>query len=309
MQPGDIDQIVWLWQQTMSADPVDQHRLVADFLLDPHFDPAFVLIASDGDRDVGFTFGMRARPDQPSDNLTTTGIVVAFGVLTSYRRRGIGSALLSELECFWRDAGVERIQVGPWIPTYLTPGVDEEAHPAAVPFLESIGYVAGARPVSMRALLTGYMPAAEVASTRAALQQSGVTIRSATQVDVLPLLQFAEHQFPYWSNYVRDALRASLITKGPSTVQVAYRGDTVIGFALTNAERFGPFGVDESCRGQGVGAVLLSDALMAMRARNMHLAYFLWTSDRTARLYNRHGFEIVRRFTMMTKNLGERIDD
>ena len=307
MRPDDCVALVSLWQTTMPADPIDEQRLLADFLLDSHFDPQAVLIAADGATDVGFVFGMRARAELPSDNAPGTGIVLGFGVLPEFRRRGIGTQLVQHLEARWRDAGVNRIQIGPWIPTYLTPGVDEQAYPAAVPFLQSLGVEGGAQPVSMRALLTGYTPAPDVAAIQARLAQAGTTIRAATVADTIPLVAFARQHFPYWESYVQDTLRALFVANAASTIIVARRDDSVIGFALANGERFGPFGVDESCRGQGVGAVLLSHALCAMRARNIHLAYFLWTSDRTARLYHRHGFEIVRRFTMMTKNYGDSI--
>jgi N-acetylglutamate synthase-like GNAT family acetyltransferase len=102
---------------------------------------------------------------------------------------------------------------------------------------------------------------------------------------------------------VRGNLRSLVSANEASTLHVALHNGEVIGFALTNSERFGPFGVNEAYRGQGVGAVLLSRALCAMRARNIHTAYFLWTSDQTARLYARHGFEIVRRFTMVSKKM------
>jgi N-acetylglutamate synthase-like GNAT family acetyltransferase len=155
----------------------------------------------------------------------------------------------------------------------------------------------------MRALLTGYVPADDVEGTATRLAGSGITIRPASAADAMPLLQFAGNHFPHWEAYVRGNLRSLISANEASTLHVALHNGEVIGFALTNGERFGPFGVNEAYRGQGVGAVLLSRALCAMRARNIHTAYFLWTSDQTARLYARHGFEIVRRFTMVSKKM------
>lgn len=302
METRDIEPLVALWQRTVIGDPVNQQRLVTDYLLDPHFDPASVVVAEADKVLVGFAFGMRARADRASDNSPAVGVVVAFGVDIHHRRQGVGTGMLKHLELRWLDAGVTRIEVGPWIPTYLTPGVDDATYPDAIPFLASLGYRTGSQPVSMRALLTGYVPAEGVNEAAHALETEGVAIRSASAIDIIPTLAFAEAHFPHWESYVRDTFRA-VMNAHPSTIYVAYRGDDVIGFALTNGERFGPFGVDESCRGKGVGAVLLSRALCAMRASNQHVAYFLWTSDRTARLYQRHGFEVVRRFTMVSKSL------
>lgn len=300
---GDLSSLVALWNTTMAADPISEQRLLLDFVLDSHFDPDGLLLALDGDEPVGFVLGMTARADIPSDNAVGTGVIVGFGVDAEHRRGGIGSRLLESIESHWRGKGVTTIQVGPWIPPYLAPGVDEAAYPGTVQFLETFGFTAGTQPVSMRALLTGYEPSADVPEIAAKLAAEGVSIRPAIADDATDLIAFAVKHFPHWESYVRSALRSIVSANDAATLQIALDGNAVIGFAMTNGERFGPFGVNGDYRGRGVGAVLLSRALCAMRAANVHLAYFLWTSDQTARLYNRHGFEIVRRFTMMSKQL------
>lgn len=302
-QRGDLAPLVELWNTTMAADPVSEQRLLLDFVLDPHFDPNGLLLAHDGDDLVGFVLGLTARPDLPSDNAVGTGVIVGFGVAESHRRQGIGTELLQQLEAFWREKNVTTIQIGPWIPPYLTPGADATAYAGAVEFLQSIGFAAGSQPVSMRALLTGYEPSDDVPENAERLRSESVVIRPALPEDSVELIAFAAEHFPHWESYVRGALRSVVAAIDSATLHVALDGDVIIGFAMTNGERFGPFGVNGEYRGRGVGAVLLSRALCAMRAANVHIAYFLWTSDQTARLYNRHGFEIVRRFTMMSKKL------
>lgn len=304
MRSSELSRVVSLWNATMVADPINAQRLTQDFLLDPHFDPETFLVADAGGELVGFVLGMTARSTHPSDNAAGIGVIVGFGVAGSYRRQGIGTLLLTHLEQHWRVKGVDTIQVGPWIPSYLTPGVDESAYPGTVKFLEQHGFECGEKPVSMRALLTGYEAAGDVPEKASGLQEDGILIRPAVAEDSSPLLAFVVEHFPHWESYVRDALRAVAAVSPYATLHVAVDGEKVIGFALTRGERFGPFGVNNDYRGRGVGAVLLSRALCAMRAANVHLAYFLWTSDQTARLYQRHGFEIVRRFTMMRKRMG-----
>lgn len=302
-QRGDLSALVALWNSTMAADPISEQRLLLDYVLDPHFAPDGLLLAFDGDEVVGFALGMTARPDVPSDNAVGTGVIVGFGVAESHRRQGIGSQLLQQLEDHLRSKDVSTVQVGPWVPPYLAPGVDESAYAGTVDFLEAQGCATGAKPVSMRALLTGYEPSADVPEIAIRLEGEGVTIRPVIADDATELIAFAVEHFPHWESYVRGALRSTVSAVGDATLHIALDGGSVIGFAMTNGERFGPFGVNGDYRGRGIGAVLLSRALCAMRAANVHLAYFLWTSDQTARLYNRHGFEIVRRFTMMSKKL------
>lgn len=298
---GEVPAIVQLWNTTMSADPISEQRLLLDFILDPHFNPETFLIAESENELVGFVLGLTARTDMPSDNAVGTGVIAGFGVHADYRGQGIGGQLLASLEQSWHAKGVQRIQVGPWIPTYLAPGIDEVAYPGAVEFFQSCGYTAGGKPVSMRALLTGYQASPDVPGIASTLQHEGVTVRPAVPADATGLIAFAVEHFPHWESYVRGALRSNVSAIDANTLHIALDGDVIIGFAMTNGERFGPFGVNGDYRGRGVGAVLLSKALCAMRAANQHMAYFLWTSDQTARLYNRHGFEIVRRFTMVSK--------
>lgn len=301
-EPHDVPAIVSLWNRTMAADPVSEQRLLLDFLLDPHFDPSGLLVAVDDANLLGFVLGLAANSALPSDNAAGTGVIVGIGVDPAHRRQHIATQLLDRLEAHWRERDVTTIQVGPWIPTYLTPGIDESAYPDATEFFTASCYATGGKPVSMRALLTGYVPADGVDDIAATLAGNDVTIRPAVAADTIPLLRFAEEHFPHWTSYVRGNLRELVTANDASTLHIAVSREEVIGFALTNGERFGPFGVNESWRGQGVGAVLLSRALCAMRAANVHTAYFLWTSDQTARLYGRHGFEIVRRFTMTNKH-------
>lgn len=300
---GDLPALVHLWNRTMWADPISQQRLMQGFLLDPHVDADACLLAEIEGTPVGFVLGMTARPDVPSDNAVGTGVIVGFGVDPAHRRQGIGTRLLQSLETYWATRGVSRIQIGPWVPTYLTPGLDETAYPGTAAFLQALGYTTGSQPVSMRALLTGYVPAADVPAIADRLEHERITIRPAVVDDAIDLIAFARDHFAHWEAYIRSALRALVAADATATLHIAVDGDQIIGFAMTTGERFGPFGVNDAYRGRGVGAVLLSRALCAMRAANIHAAYFLWTSDQTARLYTRHGFELARRFTMMSKEI------
>jgi mycothiol synthase len=96
---------------------------------------------------------------------------------------------------------------------------------------------------------------------------------------------------------------------GQSTLLVAEREGRIVGFSQSRAERFGPFGVDPAERGQGVGAVLLDATPRSMRGRGYHVAWFLWTEERAARLYRQVGFEEVRRFSLFERHLAEREND
>ena len=93
----------------------------------------------------------------------------------------------------------------------------------------------------------------------------------------------------------------------------AVEGTTILGYSMffgaegrrwyMHGEHFGPFGVDEAHRSRGIGTALLHQTLREMRIRGMHRAFFLWTSERASRLYERFGFEVTRRFSVFEMKL------
>jgi GNAT superfamily N-acetyltransferase len=299
-EPADEAGLLACWTAAMWADPIDAITWRGHYLLDPNFAPETTPVAIDPDTGdlVGWVHGYAAPGGAEA-------WVVAFGVREDHRRGGIGEALMAAFEAAARRAGAMRVLYGPYIPSYLTPGVDVAAYADAIAFLTAIGATEGMRPLSMKANLTNHVPEASIGQRELDLAaEYGIIARRAEADDILPLLRFLEAHFPHWRNDASGAMR-DLFGGDPRgvTLHVAEDNGEIIGYAQTRAERFGPFGVNEAYRGRGVGAVLLSRALRAMRAQGFHSAWFLWTSDRTAKLYREHGFEEVRRFVMMTKEM------
>lgn len=302
---GDEAGLLAVWTGAVWADPIDALTWRGRYLLDPNFAPETTPVAVDpaSGEVVGFVHGYLDRsPAGPGSDAW----VVAFAVREDRRREGIGTALMGAFEGTVRQAGASRILYGPYIPSYLIPGIDVNAYADAVAFLNAIGADEGGRPLSMKANLTSYRAEARAEGHEAALAGEEVAIRRAEPADILPLIAFLEEHFPHWKPDAIGVMR-DLFGGDPRgvTLHLALENGEIIGYAQTRAERFGPFGVDEAYRGRGVGGVLLSRALRAMRAQGFHSAWFLWTSDRTAKLYGQHGFEEVRRFVMMSKMLDD----
>lgn len=65
----------------------------------------------------------------------------------------------------------------------------------------------------------------------------------------------------------------------PTTIMLAHRGDTLLGFACydtTFKNFFGPTAVDEAARGQGIGTALLLKCLHEMRHAGYRYAIVGW---------------------------------
>ncbi|MEO9254697.1 MAG: GNAT family N-acetyltransferase [Tepidiformaceae bacterium] len=99
---------------------------------------------------------------------------------------------------------------------------------------------------------------------REALRAAGVICRRAENYERSAVLQFVKERWPGWPDEVTAAF-----AHVPPTLYIATRNDLIVGFAAYNATRpdfFGPTGVDESERGNGVGGALLKQCLAALAA-------------------------------------------
>ena len=94
--------------------------------------------------------------------------------------------------------------------------------------------------------------------------QNGIVIRRAQPFEITPVRQFIEENFSVaWA----DEISVGFANK-PVTIFIATRGGRVVGFAgyeCTRKAFFGPTGVAETERGQGVGKALLMSALWGLR--------------------------------------------
>jgi GNAT superfamily N-acetyltransferase len=132
-----------------------------------------------------------------------------------------------------------------------------------------------------------------------------VVIESLSPAWLPEFLHFlAEAMPPDWLRHARELLLGT--TDGRTTwdqVTIALAGERILGYSQFVGHRFGPFGVREELRGQGLGSALLGFTLERMRRRGCHCAWFLWTGEDAARLYRRFGFRESRRFTLYRKDL------
>jgi ribosomal protein S18 acetylase RimI-like enzyme len=140
-----------------------------------------------------------------------------------------------------------------------------------------------------------------------ALREQGIEVRALQGHEVPLLLAYLEaHASPDWLREARELLIDT--TRGLASldqITVAVQGDSVVGYCQFRGEHFGPFGVREDLRGQGIGTVLLARCLQTMRQHGLHNAWVLWTSDENAeRVYSKLGFRKTRRFAVLRYDMG-----
>jgi ribosomal protein S18 acetylase RimI-like enzyme len=303
----DEPDLLAVWNAALPTDPITPADLHRRILLDPNVRPDHLLVAEVDGRAVGFALGLTRevpfllRPPEPE-----TAWITAFGVTPDQRGHGLGGELLSDLLGRFAAEGRTRVQISPYLPNYVTPGIDEGAYPDTVAWLQRrFGFEPIERAIAMERTLADLAVDAELAMLERGLVERGVEIALVTAGDLPDLLPFLAERFGWdWYRHAREVL---LERFGPDPRElcflVARRAGRVVGFCQQRGERFGPFGVEPEQRGLGIGRALLLRCLAEMRGRGVQRSYFLWTDERAARLYERVGFGRFRNFVVLEARL------
>lgn len=289
-----------LWNQTLTHDPIHESVFRTRVLLDLNFNPQGLLIAETGGEMVGFVLSIARQVPLFLQGLEEDRAwITAFGVHPDYRRQKIGSRLFQSA---MGRLAPRQVWISPYTPNYFIPGVDVEAYPEAIAFLQSTGWETTSKPISMRVELTGFQIPPELVEQEARLaQEYQITIQPVGTADLPELMPFIAAHFGWdWVRFAQEYLNELF---GPGSDEICFlvarQGQRIVGYCQQRRERFGPFGVDPKMRGLGIGRLLLFHCLADMLTRGFHCAWFLWTGADAARLYTLAGFQPVRQFAVM----------
>ncbi len=309
VRSGDMERISALMSRSMPRDVVSARRLARYTVLEPNFEAdALVIAEHPTDGVIGFAYGtcgVHGIPAMPSN-----GFLTAACVDPRHRRQGIGTEMLHRVQKNLAQRGATSVTVGGYPQAYFWPGVDAEEYPGAVAFLESHGFTRGGNAAAMHLDLDAWSISDSVRDLVSTRESEGYTFGPATVEDLPEAVEFAATRLaPDWGEVMRvaalqdpGAVRRVLLARDPQGEVVGFATYGAYGDAI---ERFGPFGVDETRRGTGLGRILLNLTLRQMRADAAHGAWFLWTGEQTpaGRLYLSTGFEVSRRFAVMKADL------
>lgn len=307
---GDEAGIVACWNRSCPKETLHLSTFVSRVLCDANFDPPGLLVAEREGEIVGFVLSIIRRvPMMGTDLEPESGWITAFAVDPRYRRQGVGRNLFSAVFEFFRSRGRRTISFADYAPNYIVPGLDRATYPHAAPFLESLGFKRIYTCVSMDANLVLFEVPEDVHRLQQVREAEGYRFEYLTPARVAETIRFALEVFHAdWSRAVREAIAGGvpydqfLLSIDPS--------GRVVGFAMFGGydgikERFGPFGVDDSQRGKGLGKILLYRTLDVMRQKGLHGSWFLWTGEQSpaGHLYRRAGFQVTRHFDIMRTSI------
>lgn len=299
-------QILKGWNEILVRDRMSDKQFIQTILLDENFDPNFNLVAIYQGEVVGFIWAVVRKVPYGDKGLEPDkGWIAALYVKESFQRQQIGTALVKAVEQELATRKVKEIILGAYSPHYLFPGVANQDYPTAQPFFEKQGYIKTGEAVSMERSLMGYLkPEAHLVSFEA-IKADGFQFSTFNYSDTEALIEFLSEHFPGgWAHNVKQAVRNNqaedtiLILRDSQNQLAGFVQRAIDG----NPTRFGPFGVRADLRGAGLGSILFHEMLSDMKAKGMTCVYFLWTSGKAQRFYERNGMHVYRSYQLMRKN-------
>jgi GNAT superfamily N-acetyltransferase len=301
-----LDEIVSGWNASLFYDTITRQRFLQEILLDENFDPELALTAVADGHVAGFSLGIKRKYPYLTRGLEEQrGWISSFFILPKYRRRGFGQALLKAEEAKLKARGVREITLCAYSPNYFTPGVDLQ-YPGGIPFFDKNGYARGTDAVSMQRDLFTYTVPESTRERIAEAAKKGISFRPFSMPYMEKLLAFAGKEFG--AGWVRNILFALRRREAEDTVLLATgREDNVVGYCMRKIDghdaRFGPIGVAQALRSEGIGGVLLDLQMMEMKKRGIYYLYFLWTHGDAMRFYKRHGLKVYRTYQLYRKQI------
>ena len=307
-EPGDEERIVGLWNSVLVKDPVSMDVFERKVLLDPNFDSSGAILVFDEENLVGYVQCLVRKYPNFYDGLEEDKGWISVLAATSGH---VGKLLLERANKFFEERGRKEVWFSSYTPNYFWSGIDAESYPELHRVLLANGYRDVYQALAMDAeLWPNMIHPPNIGQVEEALSKEGILVRELNTKELVALLKFLRENFSAdWYRHCIDLLSRGALKE---QIIVAVRnGNEVVGYCQfwgnegfhwsAAGEHFGPFGVREDLRGKGIGSVILYRCLQNMKKLGIHRAFFLWSDPEAARLYERFGFKLTRKFTVMKK--------
>ena len=301
------NQVVNLWNKSLTADPITVIKFRKQALFDDNFDRSLCLTAVENEQVVGFLLATKRKFPYLERGLEPTrGWINVMFVDQDHQRSGIGEILLKHAEAKLKEMGAETVTLGAYSPNYFFPGVDKDNYTDAVKFFGKMGYQAGKESYSMCKDLHGYQISEETLKKMSKAQEAGFSFINFDYQYALELLEFLKVEFG--GGWKRNALISMQNNTAEDCILLVLdREQKIVGFCMRmidgNPMRFGPFGVKEESRNYGIGGILFDIMQLEMEKRGIYHLYFVSTDEPGRRFYERHDLRVFRTFVDYQKTI------
>jgi len=285
-----------LWNKCLTADPISIEQLRFKMLFDENFDEELCQIAIKDNHLIGICYGVKRKFPYLERGLQKEKAWISFIIVDpKYQRQGIGSTLLDRCEKLFISRDTKEIIVAMYSPNYFFSGVNTEVYKGACLFFEKHGYNKTEQHFAMSKDLTNFELSSETQNKLNELNKKGYHFELFSYKYSHELLQFALKEFG--AGWKRNCLLGMQSNRADKvTTLVLDKDNKIVGFSTrmidNDPTRFGPIGVAESVRNEGIGGVLFDISMLNMKKQGINKMHFLSTEENGKRFYLRHGVKV-----------------
>jgi len=257
-------------------DSITTWSLTRATFLDPNFGPSLSLVAVEDGNPIGVAIAA-TRNKEPKELITHEHAwLKVLAVTPEHLETGLGDKLLTQVEDDLRAKGYQDVRATDFAGWHLFPGINIRSE-GVLSFLMKRGYERVSEAVDYVVDLAGFEIPEMVVDLQDKFKQSGFTIRIPDAIEKEGIMSWVLEIFgPVWSYETVMSFRHK-----PPGVVIAEQDGEIVGFAgfgSLELEWFGPLGVVEDPKYEGLSTVLLYRALWEMKLRGQRTAVIPWAS-------------------------------
>jgi len=305
---GDEDEVVGLWGKVAESERDIGTLTLDDFwnrvMSNPNFDSKGAFLAYSGETLVGFCLvTVRKEPFRVRSLKEFPAFISAIMVHPSYRRRGIGSRLISKAVGYAESQGKREIRTGFDNPIPLFIGVDVSKK-GVQGFFSKHGFEEEIELV-MRLSLLEFEKQKEIKQLQERVARVGVSVSPLERQDAQGMLELLKQNAVWWYEpMVKDVETGEL---DMANMFVAREGEAIAGFVRVDeiGERGDVWGIlvhpEKQCK--GIGTLLLFSALSKLKKDGVRTVNLTTGSSNFSaqRIYGKAGFRKIGAFAMFRK--------
>ena len=264
----DLPALLDLCRGTLPYDRFSLPFLRRGVFDEPNHNPHYLLSAWEDDRLAGALLGgTRETESGPAAWMRLIAVAPA------YRRQGLASRLLGELEGRLHADGLTRLRAGNSAPNYFWPGLDVRYTPAFC-FFERHGFRRYGDAINMQVELASRDW--DTAAEEARLAQEGIIVRRLQPDDRAAFGDWLkQHWQPVW-HYEGMVSYAN----EPISTFIATAQGRICAFASYNVAAleagFGPTGTQPEYRGRGIGRILFFHCMHDLQSLGYQTVEVCW---------------------------------
>jgi GNAT superfamily N-acetyltransferase len=235
-----------------------------------------------------------------------SAVIIFEQVKPEEQNKGIGTRLLQKVFERAEEIGNKSIAFGGKVGSYFWPGIPENLH--CNDFFSKQGFEVKDGPVDMHQEITNWFADKKIFDR---IEEQGISIRFASELDSDSILQFEKENFPNWydSYYKRLITREQyekvfFAEKDGKILAVSELWDDGCNWDMLFKGKVGgggALGVSEKYQGLGIGLAMKAWGTQKLKERGIQNVWIGWTY--AVGLYEKLGFKVWRKFSKATKKL------